>query len=370
MKNIIIIMVAVAVSGLAAIAQPYPTTDNIVRLTDQNMPAVEYFTLEKIKLPEIFANAEYHIYKDDIAIIINYKNPQPFVVTFYNLNTKKIIVGYFKKGELVMATGDLRCNNLVVRDGFLHIVSQLNIDSVLVYGYAYRPAVTQLGSGHSCVYVGENTLTMTNPQYVNDGYGVEGLPEFVQYDAKTGKPFADYKKNDKNYPSNLTQRSIAYCNSKYIAFWYNYPIITIYDKDFNLLKMYRDDKFNDTEVVEEYSELLAKDIEDFFAFAGQTDNYILAFNGRCHVTREEFIEKGGIQWAETDDYNLARFKNQEIWFFDNDMNLVRRLKCKNKMSFIRKVSYNEKSNSLYINAKDANDEYCLYRCKQIKNNKL
>ena len=363
MKKKIIIMVAVAVGSLAAIAQPYPTTNNIVRLTDQNMPAVEYYTLEKIKLPDKYVNAEYHVYNDDIVIIINYKNPQLYVVSFYSLSTKKEIAGYFRKGELVMATGDLRCNNLIVRDGVLHIASQLNIDSVLIYGYAYSPTVTQLSSGHSCVYVGENTITMTNPQYVNDGYGVEGLPEFVQYDARTGTPLADYKKNDKNYPSNLTQRSIAYCNSKYIAFWDNFPIITIYDKDFNLLKMYRDDKFKDTEVVEEYSELLAKDIEGFFAFAGQTDNYILAYNGRCHVTREEFLKKRGYQWAETDDFNLTRFKNQEIWCFDNDMNLVRRFKCKNKLGFIRNVSYNEKSNILYINAKDANDEYCLYRCK-------
>jgi len=291
MREKIIIMVAVAGGSLAAIAQPYPTTNNIVRLTDQNMPAVEYYSLEKIKLPDKYANAEYHVYSDDIVIIINYKNPQPYVVSFYSLSTKKEIAGYFRKGELVMATGDLRCNNLIVRDGVLHIASQLNIDSVLIYGYAYSPTVTQLSSGHSCVYVGENTITMTNPQYVNDGFGVEGLPEFVQYDAITGKPLADYKKNDKNYPSNLTQRSIAYCNSKYIAFWDNFPIITIYDKDFNLLKMYRDDKFKDTEVVEEYSELLAKDIDQHFSFAGQTDNYILAYNGRVHVTREEFIKK-------------------------------------------------------------------------------
>lgn len=362
MRKRITIMVAVAVSSLAAIAQPYPTTDNIVRLNDQNMPAVEYFKLEKIKLPEVYANAEYHIYNDDIAIIIN-KNPQPYVVTFYNLNTQKIIASFFRKGELMMASADLRRNNLIVRDGFLHIVSQLNIDSVLVYGYAYNPAVTQVGSAHSCVYVGENTITMANPMYVSDEYGVEGLPEFIQFDAKTGKPLADYKKNDKNFPSNLTQRSIAYCNSKYIAFWYNFPIITIYDKNFNLLKMYRDDKFKDTEVVEEYSELLAKDIDQHFAFAGQTDNYIFANNGRCQMTKEEFKKKGGYQWAETTDFTKDRFKNQEIWCFDNDMNLIHRFKCKDRILYINKVSYSEKTKTLYINAKDENEEFCLYRCK-------
>ncbi|MBO7476584.1 MAG: hypothetical protein J6U04_01460 [Salinivirgaceae bacterium] len=362
MKKIIITMIAVAVSGLAASAQPYPTTDNIVRLTDQNMPAVEYFTLEKIKLPEKYADAEYHIYNDSIAIIINYKNPQPYVVTFYNLNTKKEIAGFFKYGEMMMASGDVRCNNLIVRDGSLHVISRLNIDSVLTEKYAYKPSVTQLPTAHSCVYVDENTITMENPMYVSDEYGVEGLPEFIQFDAKTGKPLANYKQNNKNFPSNLTQRSIAYCNSKYIAFWYDFPIITIYDKDFNLIKMYRDDKFKDTEVREEDLELLSDNIDGFFLFARQTDNYIFACNGRAHISREEFLKKGGFQWAQTADFTMARFKDQEIWCFDNDMNLVRRFKCKNRISFIRKISYNEKTKNLFINAMDENEVYCLYRC--------
>ena len=356
-------MVAVAVSGLAAIAQPYPTTDNIVRLTDQNMPAVEYFTLEKIELPVKYANAEYHVYNDSIAIII--KKPQPFIVTFYNLNTQKEIAGYFREGELLMASGEMRRNYLIVRDGYARVITRLNIDSVLTETYAYKPAVTKLPSVHSCIFVDENTITMVNPMYVSGEYGVEGVPAFIQYDAKTGQPLADYKKNDKNIPSNLTQRSIAYCNSKYVAFWYNFPIITIYDKDFNLLKMYRDDKFRDPAVVveEPYSELLPDGFYEHFAFSCQTDNYIFAFNARGEMTKDEFKKRGGYQWAQTADFTIARFKNQEIWCFDNDMNLVRRFKCKNKISFIRGISYNEKTKSLFINAKDADEESFLYRCK-------
>ena len=365
MKRRFLTMITMAVSSLAAIAQPYPTTDNIVRLTEQNMPAVEYFTAEKVKLPEIYANAEYHIYNDDIAIIINYKNPQPFVVTFYNLNTKKIIAGFFKKGELRNASGQMRCNNFIVTDGILHTVFRFNIDSVLAYGFAYNPTVTQFGTTYasSLVYVDENTIVMPNSQYITGDFGVEGLPEFLLCNAKTGKPLTDYKQNNKNFPSNLTQRSIAYCNSKYIAFWHNFPIITIYDKNFNLLKMYRDDKFKDNEVREENRDFLMKNIDNFFTFACQTDNYIFANNGRGHISREEFEKKGGIQWIETTDFTIARLKNQEIWCFDNDMNLVRRFKCKNKLSFISNVSYNEKSKNMFVNAMDENGKYCLYRCK-------
>ena len=360
-------MVAVAVSSLAAIAQPYPTTDNIVRLTDQNMPAVEYFTLEKVRLPEKYANAQYFVYNDSVLIIINNQRPQPYVVTFYNLNTQKEIAGFFLEGtwsdRISKGGGTMYRNTLIVRDGFAHIMVRFNVDSVLTEKFAYKPAITRLTSVRSCVFVDENTITMANPMYVNGEYGVEGVPEFIQFDAKTGKPLADYKKNDKNRPANLTGRSIAYSNSKYIAFWSRYPIITIYDKDFNLLKMYRDDKFKDNEVREDGSGFLMKDFDSFFGFACQTDNYIFANNGRGHISREEFEKKGGIQWIETIDFTIARHKNQEIWCFDNDMNLVRRFKCKNKLSLIGSVSYNEKTKNMFVTAMDTNGKYCLYQCK-------
>ena len=365
MKKRITIMAAIAVSGLAAIAQPYPTTDNIVRLTDQNMPAVEYFTLEKVRLPEKYADAQYFVYNDSVLIIINNQHPLPYVVTFYNLNTKKVIAGFFLdwSDRISKGGGTMYRNTLIVCDGFAHNVVRLNVDSVLTEKFAYKPTVTQLPSLYSCIFVDENTITMANSMYISDEYGVEGLPEFIQFDAKTGKPLANYKQNDKNYPANMTSRSIAYSNSQYIAFWSNYPIITIYDKDFNLIKMYRDDKFKDTEVREEDLELLSDNIDEFFLFARQTDNYIFACNGRAHISREEFLKKGGFQWAQTADFTMARFKNQEIWCFDNDMNLIRRFKCKNKLGFILKVSYNEKTKNLFITTMDTNREYCLYRCK-------
>lgn len=353
------------------VAQPYPTTKNIVRLTDKNMPAVEYYSVEKVTtLPEEYAYAEYHIYNDSIAIIVNDRHPQPYIVTFYNLNTKKEIAGYFKKGsgpdELISAAGEMHRNYLVLRDGTAHATTRLNIDSVLAENSAYKPVITRVaGLTIGCVYIGKDTITMTNPMYINDGFGVEGLPEFIQYDAKTGKLLADYKLNDKNFPPNLTQRTLAYCNSKYMAFWYCYPIITIYDKNFNLIKMYRDDKFNDPAIrhIEQNSELLTDEFTDFFLFSCQTDNFVFVTNGRGFIPRAEITRNGGFKWMQSPDFTLYRFKNQEIWCFDNDINLVRRFKCSDTIGFIRSVSYNEKSGTLYINAMDEDEEYCLFRCK-------
>ena len=150
-------MITMAVSSLAAIAQPYPTTDNIVRLTDQNMPAVEYFTLEKVKLPEKYADAQYFVYNDSVLIIINNQRPQPYVVTFYNLNTQKEIAGFFLEGtwsdRISKGGGTMYRNTLIVADGFAHIMVRFNVDSVLTEKFAYKPAITQLPSVHSCIFV-------------------------------------------------------------------------------------------------------------------------------------------------------------------------------------------------------------------------
>lgn len=356
----------------SVVAQPYPTTSNIVKLTDKNMPAVEYFSVKKINLPEEYVHSEYYVYNDSIVIIINSEHPQPWIVTLYNLNTKKEIAGYFKKGqgpdELISAWGNLYRNNLILIDGSTHALVRLNIDLALKDRYAYKPAIIIMESiAQSYVFLDDNTITGVNEMYISDDFGVDGIPEFVQYDAKTGKHLADYKQNDKNFPPNLTSRSLAYCNSKYIAFWHCYPIITIYDKDFNLLKMYRDDKFKDPEVAvakmgQQSSVLSVKGAAGFFAFDCQTDNYIFATNNRSYISVSDAKSKGGAKWVHSADFTRERFKDTELWCFDNDMNLVRRLKCSGKYSLIKNVSYNEKSKTFYINAMDEDDEFCLYEC--------
>ncbi len=366
---LIVALLCVCNSCTQSSVTPYPTTKNIVRLTDKNMPEVESFSLEKVSLPEEYANAEYHVYNDSIAIIVNYNHPQPYIVTFYNLNTQKEIAGYFKKGqgpdELITATGSMHHNYLIVRDGTIQAVSRLDVDSVLLKRNEYKPAITLLGGKtSSCVFVDENTITMANPYYINDGFEVEGLPEFIQYDAKTAEPLANYKQNDKNFPANVTLRSIVYCNSKYIAFWYKYPVVTIYDNDFNLVKMYRDDIFKDNDEIGKVkpSMLIASGFDDFFIFCNQTENYIISTNGRWQMSASELSENGGNQWMKSIDFIMTRFGNQEIWCFDNDMNLVRRLKCSDTIGFISSVSYNEESKTFYISAMNEDEEYCLYRC--------
>lgn len=352
-------------------AKPYPVTKNIVRLTDENMPPVEYFSLEKIALPEKYAEAEYSVYNDSIAVIVNSDHPDPYIVTIFNLNTGKEFAGYFKKGqgpdEMISVMARIHRNCLYVLDLATNAVSRLNIDSVLAQGDAYHPVCIDLDClmvSNNFIFEGNDTITMANPMYVSNDLGVEDIPEFMQFDAKTGLPVANYKINDQNYPANLVQRSIVRCDSNYVVFWGVYPIITIYDKKFNLVKMYRDDKFDDPELVSEGSDapmLSASGISLFFALGCQTENYFLARNFRCQISGIDLERKGGLNWLRSDESRFGRYKDTEIWCFDNKANLVRRFKC-SKTITIAKISYNEKSDKLYLTAKDENDEYCLYKC--------
>lgn len=348
---------------------PYPTTDNIVLLTDGNMPPIECFSTEKVELPEEYANAEYYVYNDSVVVIVNSTHPSPYMVTFYNLNKQNVIAGFFTKGrgpdEFISVMAQMHRNCLYIRDGNSYALSCLNIDSVLIKGDSYKPAIVRMENMMSAfVYVGGDTITMTNKMYINDGFGVEGLPEFIQFDAKTGTQLTDYKQNDKNFPANLVQRSLVYCNSKYVAFWNCFPIITIYDKDFNLVKMLRDNKMKDPDVVIDEGDgaLLADGLNSFFTFGCQTDDYVFVQNLRCQIGNDEIKRRGGLKWRMSDDYFFGKFENEEIWCFDNSMNLVRRFKCVDRRRVIAKTSYNEKSKNLFVTATDDEKEYCLYKC--------
>lgn len=349
---------------------PYPTTDNVVLLTDENMPAVEYFTLEKIDLPEKYADDSYYVYNDSVVIIVDSEHPDPFIVTLFNLNTKEEIAGYFKKGngpnEMISVMAKRHRNYLHLIDLGTHAASRLNIDSALTKGFDYKPVIIDLECPliDDFVYSGQDTIIMVNQMYINDGYGVSNLPEFIKYDAKTGDLLNDYKRNEVNMPANMIQRSIVNLGNKYAVLWGTLPIITIYDQNLNLVKLYRDSKYKDPDILvyDEGLPMLAVDgFSLFFSLNCQTDNYFFAQNIRHQMTGTEFGRKGGIKWLSSEDARFGRYKDTEIWCFNNNAELVRRFKSRENI-ILHRSSYNEKTGKLYVEAKDKDEETNLYLC--------
>ena len=89
MKNLFIILVLLFIVSCATNntnkKHYYPVPDEVTMLTEDNMPKVETFTIEKIPLPAKYLVANsYYVYQDSIIIILNYSNPKPYLISVYN----------------------------------------------------------------------------------------------------------------------------------------------------------------------------------------------------------------------------------------------------------------------------------------------
>lgn len=343
----------------------YPECKNVIEISE-NEPAVEYFTLKKIDLPVKYAGGEYFVYNDSIAIIVNSKNPHPFIVTFYNLNTKEEIAGYFKKGngpsEMLNVAADLKRNYLYVSDYSLNTDTRVNIDSVLIKKNDYAPVFVHFDSSirsDAFEYVADDTITAINEWYMK-GFGASELPEFVQYDAKTGEPFAEIEENTDIYPGTPYGRSMAYTNAGYIVFWARFPVVTVYDKSFKMTKIYKDPYYDFPKLTQvNNSPMLWEDGDSFFFnFGTQTNNFIFANSPRFRVPSGN----SKIEFYKSQDFAKKLYEKYEIFCFDNNFNLVRRFKPQNGIIYPHGISYCEQSGNMYITSMDEDEDYCLYKC--------
>ncbi|MCQ2973488.1 MAG: hypothetical protein MJ211_01610 [Bacteroidales bacterium] len=338
----------------------YPVPEEVTMLTEDNMPKVETFTLEKIPLPTKYLMNYCYVYQDSLVVSINYSNPNPYIISVYNLNTQQEIAGYFKKGngpnELMSFNGYLHNNNLFIRDGNLHALTQLNMDSVILKGNNYTPIITFCDAllMSDFVYLGNDTIVSANGMFIK-GFDVDEVNEFELYDAKTGKALKEYPLNEKNFPPPTVLRTMTFSNSKFIVFWEKFPIISIYDKNFNIISQFRDAIFDDNVMsfVDDNNTIASKEYFSFyFNFSCKTENNIIVHNFRYNIKYKD------LKSPEEIDANAT----YETWIFDADMNLKRRLKPEVKLENVRKVSYSEKSNTFYLNCNDEDGELALYKC--------
>ncbi|MCQ2973491.1 MAG: hypothetical protein MJ211_01625 [Bacteroidales bacterium] len=362
MKVIFFVLILLFFASCSQKQTYYPVPDEVTMLIEDNMPEVETFTLEKISLPTKYQNSKYFVYDDSLVVILNNSNPNPYLVSVYNLNTKQEIAGYFKKGngpnEFMNLYGYSHNKNLLLQDGNLHALTQLNIDSIILKGNNYIPKITYHDAQvmTDFVFLGNDTIVSANGMFIK-GFGVDNVSEFELYDANTGKALQKYPQNEKNFPPNAVYRTITYSNSKFVVFWSLFPVISIYDKNFNIIKQYRDAKFKDcllTIQEEEFNNI--KSVDDFllyFTFGCETDNFIVASNYRYNIKREMINPQSNIDFS----------KDYEMWIFDTDMNFKRRLKPKNSVNEnIWLVSYCENSNNFYLTCTDEDEEFALYKC--------
>lgn len=327
---------------------------NQIILTEENLPPIEYFTLEKVDISDIIGK-KFFVYADSILIVINPKHPQPYMVSFYNLQTKEFIAGYIKKGigpgEMISIYPELKDNNLHLNDYNQNSITRINIDSVLEQRMLYSPQITFIQDGYtgvSFIYNNQDTITLINTWFIN-GFGASNIPEFVQIDARTGKPLDKYKTNKSNYPFNICLRSVFFDkqNNKYIVPWLKFPIISIYDSLFRIEKQYIGPESVDIDLTsDEWNNIKEANVNTFYYQAPtQMGGKILLVNCRCKKKKYDDYKK-----------NLSA---SEIWVFDTDKGIERRLKCLDSHGELCCLSYCVATNNIYVMDYDTGE---LYKC--------
>ena len=324
-----------------------------VILTEENLPPVEYFSLEKIDVADIIGE-RFFVYADSILISINTKRPDPYIVSFYNFLTREFLSGYIKRGngpgEMINASIQLKNNDLYIEDCSKICITRINIDSVIEKKMLYSPEITYIQDGYtgvSAIYNNQDTITLINTWFIN-GFGARDIPEFVQIDAKTGNPLKKYKRNNSVYPYNACLRSLFFDSqsNKYIVPWVKFPVIGIYDNKFRLEKQYIGPEIIDIDLVadDKYGNIHeATNNTFYYRSPSQVDGKILLVNYRC----------------KNKTYDEYKKNKPEIWIFDVSNGIERRLKCIHNHGELYCLSYCSATNNIYM--MDFNDGE-LYKC--------
>lgn len=339
----------------------FPKAPEQVFLTEENMPPIEYFTLEEVDVPKTAQMDEfYFVYADTLLFTVQNKKPNPYMLSVYNMKTQELVAGYFTKGmgpgELLSVQCVFRKNEVFVHDGSQNKLAVLNIDSVALLGNEYNPPIILTDWSCSefprCV---NDTLIGVNKFHFY-GFGYERLPEFVKISCANDNSLkgAFPEKMEGVGAANIGQR-FSYFNEhtkQYIVAWAYFPYVNIYDENFRLQKQFigPDRCMPSLKEYEGYGVHFYKDSEYSlnYAFGCQTESYTFYFNHRFQGKMPEMPKVDCV--------------NAEVFCFDKSLNLVRRLKQKNFSTGHFYLSYCEKSGNFYFNAKNEEGETCLYKC--------
>lgn len=334
--------------------------DKLVYLTDDNIPPLQTISFEQVDLPEDECmNSNFFVYDDSILIVCPLR-PQTYCLTVMNINTKKIIGRYLPRGngpgEVMDCVFHLKQNRLIVNETTRKLII-IDMDSLLLSGQAYKPAVYQTGIDIVDVDVLTDTTFLFSNIWYMDGCGNkvnEALPEFLV----TGK--------DCQISFEVPEGASAVCSVNasflltntnlqkvFIAYSYK-PQFTLLNSNLDTLKViYGPDPLIKKQKFIEIGGALFQDKISGYAtgYSISTDSKIFMGSVRLYnIPRKEYRE--------------VSHKNQgEIYQFDWDGNMVARYQMEKTHKFIGVCGYSEKSGILYVEALDSNEEHALFKAQ-------
>lgn len=321
-------------------------------ITEKDLPPLQTVNFEKIELPEEECMSSFfQVYKDSI-LIVEHNYPDPYFLSLMNLNTKKIIGRYFRKGngpnEYLYYLGLLYDNKINVMDAIRKQVVFFDMDSAIMLGDFYKPRAISCNVSLKMFNVlPDSTYIFYNAYHLkNCGYPAnEQAPELlISNDGKVNYEVPE----DALYVSNQTGAFIVTNKSNVFLAYMHEPKFVLLNYNLDTVKIiYGPDNVNKHEYYNREGTLGTRSFVDYAAHIYSTDSHILVSNRRIDVPNEKFDE-------------AFNSNEPEIFIFDWDANVVGRVKAPNGL---RRISFSESTNTLYITSTDEYGELALYKAK-------
>ena len=358
MKKVNLIL-ATLVFTLASCQQSKNIDPNkVTHISNENIPPLQQVDFEVIDLPEEECmNSTFFVYQDTILIIRPSMGHGEYNMIVMNMNTKKIICKYLKRGngpgEVLFCDFDLRQNRFVANDILAKRLIVFNLDSLLIKKQEYVPQVYQTRLDFiSADKLSDTSFVFLNGWYM-DGCGVkenENTQELLVSGMNCDKDY-EIPQNAAPIMGDISGSSVLTNIEKQKVFiTYSYkPQFTLLNSNLDTLKViYGPDPFIKQKYKRDAVGIISKTCSYYvFGPVISTDSHIFACSSRL-----QNIPKTKIREVEMQD---------EIYKFDWDGNMVGRYQMSKKMFFFCAAGYSEKTNIFYFCAKDENDE--VHLCK-------
>ena len=373
MKHANLLLIA-SLFALAA-CESKTVSDKAFYLTEENMPPVQTIETELVALPDVdeCINADYYVYHDSILIIEPKNDAFPWKLYAMNLNRGEIFAHYLHKGngpgEVLYCYTKFQKNQLMAHDPYKNNLFFFNLDSLAVYGQAYKPKTMQTDVYVDyCDFLSDTSLLICNTFYL-EGDGIPEnatVPELLVTDAK-GK--TGYKAPDNIFSAiNYSHTNVATNIKKdrvFLGYQYK-PQFTVLNTKLDTVKIVLGpDKPQKIKYEISYGNMnRPNDVKEYVQSMYSTDNYIFATMDTIHPQSPPVPQ----DINEIDKW-IAELHKQlvelhlDIYKFDWDGNLIARYRQKTGNRIVYIAGYSEPTNTLYVMLDSESGEWKLAKIK-------
>ena len=373
MKHANLLLIA-SLFALAA-CESKTVSDKAFYLTEENMPPVQTIETELVALPDVdeCINADYYVYHDSILIIEPKNDAFPWKLYAMNLNRGEIFAHYLHKGngpgEVLYCYTKFQKNQLMAHDPYKNNLFFFNLDSLAVYGQAYKPQTMQTDVDVDYFdFLTDTSLLICNTFYL-EGEGIPEnatVPELLVTDAK-GK--TSYKAPDNIFSAiNYSHTNVATNIKKdrvFLGYQYK-PQFTVLNTKLDTVKIVLGpDKPQKIKYEISYGNMnRPNDVKEYVQSMYSTDNYIFATMDTIHPQSPPVPQDINeiSKWIAELHKQLVEL-HLEIYKFDWDGNLIARYRQKTGNRIVYIAGYSEPTNTLYVMLDSESGEWKLAKIK-------